>query len=310
MIESITNWDTKVNRYHFNGLNEALLFWRDNISFKNTRNIINCHASTIVCYSDASSHALGAILNGHKITHKNFSLQEMQESSTWREMFAICYSVKVFRNTLKNRNILWYTDNFAASRIVEIGSNKTKLQQIAIEIFDICKSENINLQIQWIPRELNNVSDSVSKYIDYDDWRISPVLFDYINNIWGPFTIDRFADQFNKQIPRFNSKFENEGSECVNAFTIKWNKDNNWLVPPISEISNVIKQMLFQNASGVLVIPKWESAKFWVQLVNFDGYKSFIKDYKIIPDGCRKFIIYGPGSRTANFQGDLIALKF
>ena len=61
----------------------------------------------------------------------------------------------------------------------------------------------------------------------------------------------------------------------VNAFTIKWNKDNNWLVPPISEISNVIKQMLFQNASGVLVIPKWESAKFWVQLVNFDGSDIF-----------------------------------
>ena len=55
---------------------------------------------------------------------------------------------------------------------------------------------------------------------DYDDWRTTTEFFDFFNALWGPFTIDRFADNENSQLPRFNSKFYCPGTEGVDAFSL------------------------------------------------------------------------------------------
>ena len=61
--------------------------------------------------------------------------------------------------------------------------------------------------VQWISRDENEVADAISKMIDVEDWQISYDFFDYLSNIWGPFSIDRFSNQYNTKLERFNSKF-------------------------------------------------------------------------------------------------------
>lgn len=37
-------------------------------------------------------------------------------------------------------------------------------------------------------------ADFLSKLVNYDDWSVSKDLFDFMNNMWGPYTVDRFAN--------------------------------------------------------------------------------------------------------------------
>ena len=62
-----------------------------------------------------------------------------------------------------------FSDSQSATRIVEIGSMKSDLQDIALDIFTICLRNNIRLEVDWIPRTLNDQADFISRLIDTDD---------------------------------------------------------------------------------------------------------------------------------------------
>ena len=40
----------------------------------------------------------------------------------------------------------------------------------AMSVFSVCFSHNIQLHFEWIPREMNQQSDYLSKIVDYGDW--------------------------------------------------------------------------------------------------------------------------------------------
>ena len=88
---------------------------------------------------------------------------------------------------------------------------------------------------------------------------------------WGPYTVDRFASYYNAKLVRFNSRFWNPGSEAIDAFTLNWAKDINWVVPPIHLISRVIFHILDCKGESTLICPAWQSAPFWVILFP-DGF--------------------------------------
>ena len=49
-----------------------------------------------------------------------------------------------------------------------------------------------------------------------------------MNEIWGIYTIDRFANSTNAKLSRFNSLLCNVNTEAVDAFSQNWSGDNNW----------------------------------------------------------------------------------
>ena len=77
------------------------------------------------------------------------------------------------------------------------------------------------------------MADYLSRIVDHDDWSLDHTIFELIDYEWGPHTVDRFANHYNTQLPRFNSRFWNPGTEAVDAFTSDWQDDNNWLCPPV-----------------------------------------------------------------------------
>ena len=103
--------------------------------------------------------------------------------------------------------------------------------------------------------------------------------FHFINSRFGPFTIDRFSDDTNKKLPKFNSRYYVPGTSHVNAFTADWGSENNWLSPPISLIGSVLKHMKLCKARGTLLVPAWTSSWYWT-LIYPDGrlLAGFVKD--------------------------------
>ena len=140
----------------------------------------------------------------------------------------------------------WFTDNQIVARILEVGSRKPELHEIALRVFSLAIGYQIQLEPEWVPRELNEKADFLSRVIDYDHWYINPEVFTWLDVIWGPHTVDRFADCHNCQLPRFNSRCWNPGAEAVDTFTTNWNGENNWWCPPVSLVSRERVTLVFQ----------------------------------------------------------------
>jgi hypothetical protein len=300
--------------------NDTLLefkFWRSSLSGLNSRRIVeNEFLYSRVCYSDASSTGCASFIDKAGISHvahHNWDQDDIKRSSSFREIKAISLGLKSFGQILRGHTIKWYTDNQAVARMVEVGSMKEHLQLIALDIFNFCICHAIQIEVEWIPRGFNERADFLSRIIDYDDWMVSPELFSFINARWGPHTVDRFSNHQNNQVPRFNSRFWCPGSEHVDAFSLSWRGENNWVVPPIYLIPRVVKHMIAARSVGTLIVPEWPSNAFWPLLFNGLSRVKFIIDTYRVSEGVSVFVqgnyknsLFG----SSRFRSAVLFLRF
>ena len=102
----------------------------------------------------------------------------------------------------------------------------------------------MSLNIVWIPRFQNTKADYISNLVDYEDWQTTEEFFHFVDQNWGPHSIDRFASVSNTVLSRFNSLFWYPESEAVDAFTQNWRFEKKWLVPQIKFVCRTIKIIL------------------------------------------------------------------
>ena len=185
-----------------------------------------------------------------------------------------------------------------------MGSRQQQLQMIAMSIFSLCVHSHIHPELEWIPRELNECADFLSRIVDIDNWMLNPSVFLQIDAEWGLHTLDCFASCDNAQLPRFNSRCWNPGSEAVDTFTVNWAGENNWWCPPISLIPRIIHHAQACSAIGTLVVPYWPSASFWPMLCPPMGqFEKFIVEVWELPRIRELFL---PGrSGIALFNGEV-----
>lgn len=228
-------------------------------------------------------------------------------------MLAIKYSLLSFSGKLTGKNVLWHTDNKNCVHIVNKGSVKDNLQVIALDIHSLCVKHSISLNIQWVKRDLNKLADEYSKMVDVDDYSVSDEFFELLNSMYGPHTIDRFANDYNTKLRRFNSLYWTPTSESDDAFSQDWSSDNNWLVPPVVMIPRAINHLIECHGQGTLVAPYWPSSPFYPLIFGQNSIpKHFIKDIllfkppqRIYIQGKNKNSIFG----TERFASKVLVLR-
>ena len=157
----------------------------------------------------------------------------------------------------------WFTDNQNIVHILQVGSRKPDLHAIALRVFNIAIQYQIHLEPEWVPRELNQRTDLLSRIVDYDNWYLNPSVFGWLHVMCGPHTVDRFADHNNHQLLRFISRCWNPGSEAVDAFTVDWSTENNRWCLPVNLVPRVVAHAQMCTAYGTLIVPEWQSSPFW-----------------------------------------------
>ena len=242
-----------------------LVFWASNLEGYNAQPIWHSPGAVRVVYSDASDTGFGGYVveHGACVTHGQWTAEEACRSSTWRELTAVYLVLLSMTTKLVNARVRWFTDNQNVVHILQVGSRKSDLHEIALRVFSLAIENQIRLEPEWVPRACNERADLLSRIVDYDDWYINPEVFAWLDSLWGPHTVDRFADYNNRQLPRFNSRCWNPGSEAVDAFTVDWSCENNWWCPPVSLVPRVIGHAESCMARGTLIVPEWMSAPFW-----------------------------------------------
>jgi hypothetical protein len=238
------------------------MFWKLNIS--NLRSVFLLEKeSAYDIFTDASD--VGAVVfhkNSHLVMFKKWLTLEAGKSSTWREIKAAELIVLYFNDVLKGSSVTCYTDNQNAASIILKGRKVHELQSLALTIFEFCAKNDTQIHTVWMPREQNTQADYLSRILDIDDWAISTEFFHFINEIWGPHSVDIFASSNNAKTKLFNSLYWNPGYLGVSSFNSDWSQDVNWFVPTVPLASRSINHFVKCKAKGTLIVPKWTSPPF------------------------------------------------
>ena len=190
------------------------------ISFLNSKVCWSVQSLPVkVTFSDASNSACGAFVkNSNLVFHQNWSPVERAQSSTWRELKAVCLALEAFASHFSGVKVIWYSDNQNVESILQNSSREADMHQLALLVIQICLEFHISLEVKWIPWELNAKADAISNLTDYDDYTINEAIFQRINLFWGPHTVDRFACSYNAKVPRFNTEIFSDwlcSSRCL-----------------------------------------------------------------------------------------------
>ena len=65
------------------------------------------------------------------------------------------------------------------------GRLKEELQELVYSVFCLCAKYQIALERRWLPRDQNQIADTISHIIDTDDWQLNPEVFKSIDDMWG-----------------------------------------------------------------------------------------------------------------------------
>ena len=227
-----------------------------------------------------------AVNFGHKIAGEvikavtgKWSRYEAVKSSTWRELKSVSNLLIETESLLSNHTIELHTDNKNVVSILKNGSRIDDLQILSTQVFDLCRINNVTLVPVGIPRNKNQIADFLSRCTDCDDWSLNKDLFQVLDSLWGPHTVDRFSSDDNAKCIRFNSRFWCRRSEAVDCFAQLWSGENNWWVPPPRLVCKTINKFFSEKANGTLVVPEWKSAPYWPLLHENGCFASFLQDH-------------------------------
>ena len=164
----------------------------------------------VTTYSDASGQGWGgfAVQLSDKVARGSWSREESEKSSMFREVTAISCVLESFADEVRYKDVLHCTNNRNAEIVLSV-----RLHMEAVAVYRLCQELGMRLTFEWVSRDENTRADKLSKLEDSNDYMqmLDSACFTYIDTLWDPHTIDRFASLKMKQLEWYYSRYHNPG---------------------------------------------------------------------------------------------------
>ena len=272
ILKSAKNWDTEVILTE-DALQE-LQFWSDKIQDFNGKDILVEEPSWVTISDSSQQSFAGMELTSEDpfMIVKDWDMDSQKMHNNYLETLASTETIKNFILTkdIKKGVLLHKVDNTTAvSYLQKQGGRAPHISKPVEDLWHLCLERDIELRAMHIPgQEVQKDADFLSRMRQkQSEWSLPRKVFQYLDNLWGPFSLDCFATQFNNQIPEFLSWWKDPKAQAWDAMVQKW-PVNSYLFPPFSLLGRVLKRILTQKLEVVLITPLWESATWWPVIMN------------------------------------------
>lgn len=258
------SWDSIV--YFDNASRKDLVWWETAIDTWNGR-VLFPSAIEAQVMTDASNTGWGGYYNGMEANgYWNKRMTKM--SINYRELMAVMLTLISFKHLLKGKNIQVLSDNITTiAYLNNLGGPNAALSQLASAIWLEAHNSGITLSGRHLAGTLNTSADMLSRIQQKYEWQLHPAIFNYIDMLWGPHDVDRFATMSNTQLPIYNSFRYDPLTSGVDAFAQSdWEKMNNFCNPPFRLISRVLNKINQTGATATLIAPKWPQQQWYKRL--------------------------------------------
>ena len=285
-------------------------WWRDHLQSWTGQSFLP-QIPEVDLFTDASDWGWGIVLPNKVISHP-WSPQESQQSINWRELRTVLHAVHLPQ--IQGKVIQIHSDSTTALAYVTKfgGTRSTLLMDLARQIWTHCLQTGTRVMTSFIRSE-DNPADRPSRALWLQtEWTLDPSLFQRIDRMWGPHTVDLFASRTNTQLPRFISWKQDPQALATNALTVPWIQENGFASPPWALISQCLAKIQREQSTLTLVTPYWPSAIWFPILRNLALYPPLLiqpQDHLAFsPDGTQldwtlaAWRISGSGSRRKAHQ--------
>ncbi len=219
--------------------------------------------------TDASAEGWGATIlsNGMK-AQGYWTSRQSYKSSNFREILAVLLSLLAFLSQIKDKSVFILSDNVSAVCYINMqGGPAMELSRIAGSIWSLALTHKIQLKAQHLKGSLNVQADTLSRLSSQYEWSLHQGVYDYLDTLWGPHTIDRFATMATSKCQKYNSRFLDPKSMGVDALLQgDWNKENNYVNPPVRLLDKVLEIIFQQQATATIIAPQWKAQWFHQKL--------------------------------------------
>lgn len=242
---------------------EDFEWWKTNaaIGINPIRNQNFC----IEIFSDASMTGWGSYCN-KKYSSGFWNKEERKKHINFLELLAAFFALKSFASELTDCEVLLRLDNNTAIAYINRagGVQYPHLSELSRKIWEWCERRKMWLKASYISSAENIDADKASRESNIDgEWELSQFAFRQIENQFGKFAIDLFASRLNKKCKKFYSRFPDPEAEKVDAFTVSWKLEYFYAFPPFALILRVLRKIINDEATGVLVVPAWFSQPWY-----------------------------------------------
>ena len=182
-----------------------LQWWFSDLSSNCSATMVKPEAS-IVIESDASKSGWGAVCQGIA-TGGRWTSEEAGLHINLLELQAVFLALQSFLKDKTKVAVLVRLDNRTAiAYLNKMGSpTRSQLCLLALEIWEWCLLRQISPHAEYLAGKDNVLADWESRHHDSSDWQLLPSVFEAINHLLGPFTIDLFTSRTNAQLPVYCS---------------------------------------------------------------------------------------------------------
>lgn len=248
-----------------------LEWWLASLSAWNGRSVCLSNAEKIQITTDASAIGWGgAIVTQPQEAQGFWNPDIARSSSNSRELMAVLLSLRSFLPLISRKNVQVLTDNITTAAYINLqgGSNKL-LSEIATEIWSLSIRNNFLIQAKYIQGKHNIRADGLSRLRPHYEWQLHPGVFQYIDKIFGPHTIDRFASFMNSHCRVYNSLFLDPGTSGIDALQQRdWGGENNFVNCPIRLLGKVVEIIRSQKALATIIAPMWKAQRWFHNMKN------------------------------------------
>jgi hypothetical protein len=149
--------------------------------------------------SDASAFGWGGhtMQGAPQYAREYFSEEECVESSTYRELLGVLRCLQSMVGLCEGKFVVFQVDARNLLGVVNRGSPRLKLNELARELFWFGLEHSITLNVEWVPREENALADELSKLIIPDDAMLCREFFRLLELRWGAHSVDLFSSGTN-----------------------------------------------------------------------------------------------------------------
>ena len=248
------------------GTKSDLLWWTSALKYWNgaaaPRRSIDLQVT-----SDASAVAWGGHCNNQEA--QGFWTPDVtRQSSNYRELMAILLCLLTFLDFLRCKSVQFLSDNVTAVAYVNFqGGPSPELTRIAQTIWTIALENQMTICAKHLAGLHNGRADGLSRLSPQYEWQLNPHLWMYLDTLWGPHSVDRFASLITTQLPRYNSRYQDPYSEAVDALAQdNWQQENNYVNCPFRLLPRVLDVIVQQQALATVIAPWWPSQPWFHRL--------------------------------------------
>jgi ribonuclease HI len=247
-------------------------WWKTHLHLKNGLPIhpVQLSKNALTVLVDASDSGWG--VHSTKINQAGFWNEvEREESINGRELKAIYYALRLHAKEGDIKEISLHTDNITALKYVTKagGTASESLQNLAVQIQDLCNEFSIKVQYQHIAGIRNTQADQLSRlHRPLYEATIPKQFFKMVKNQWGSrWKIDAFAAVHNHQLPQYWSLTKDPLSLEINAFHQSWRRNDLYMFPQWKLIPRVLRKIEADKTRDVTLITPFWTSQFWFPML-------------------------------------------